>query len=135
MRNSLLMVAVGLGFILGCQGEPPAINEEASAQPPKEQVKTETMDLASLEASFKQAEKAFKENPADNAAKEKYIAASNSLAFVIMGSDEPPNKKYPKALAMYREVLKLDPENREAKKWVEDIEAIYESLGRPVPKA
>lgn len=44
-----------------------------------------------------------------------------------------PMDKYPKALALYRAALELDPEQPEAKANSEMIIGIYESLGRPVP--
>jgi hypothetical protein len=44
-----------------------------------------------------------------------------------------PMDKYPKALALYRVALSLDPDQPEAKANSEMIIGIYESLGRPVP--
>jgi hypothetical protein len=45
-----------------------------------------------------------------------------------------PKEKYPLSLQMYREVLRLDPKNKEAKSNKELIEGIYKQMGRPVPK-
>lgn len=45
-----------------------------------------------------------------------------------------PHEKYSKALHLYRESLKADPHDAEAKKWVDTIESIYKSMGRPIPK-
>jgi hypothetical protein len=45
-----------------------------------------------------------------------------------------PHEKYSKALRLYRESLKADPKDPEARKWVDEIESIYKSMGRPIPK-
>lgn len=45
-----------------------------------------------------------------------------------------PRDKYPKALAMFRDALKIDPDNALAKKSITLIEDIYKSMGRPVPQ-
>jgi tetratricopeptide (TPR) repeat protein len=52
---------------------------------------------------------------------------------VMLAPELTPKEKYPKALRLFREVLKLDPDNAQAKKSAETIEAIYKSMGRPVP--
>jgi hypothetical protein len=44
-----------------------------------------------------------------------------------------PKEKYPKALRLYREVVKLDPTNSKAKTTIKTIEDIYKSMGRPIP--
>ena len=46
----------------------------------------------------------------------------------------PPREKYPKALAMFRNALKIDPGNALAKDGVKVIEDVYKSMGRPVPQ-
>lgn len=46
----------------------------------------------------------------------------------------PPRVKYPAALKAYREVLKLEPDNKKAKDNIATIEGIYKSMGRPVPQ-
>ena len=45
-----------------------------------------------------------------------------------------PKEKYPKALAMFRNALKIDPDNALAKDGVTLIEDVYKSMGRPVPQ-
>lgn len=47
----------------------------------------------------------------------------------------PPKEKYPKSLGMFRDALKIDPDNALAKNSVKLIEDIYKSMGRPVPEA
>jgi hypothetical protein len=43
-------------------------------------------------------------------------------------------RQYASALGDYRRVLKYDPNNSEAKNWIEQIIGIYDSLGRESPK-
>ena len=45
-----------------------------------------------------------------------------------------PKDKYPKALGMFRDALKIDPNNVLSKKSITLIEDIYKSMGRPVPQ-
>ena len=45
-----------------------------------------------------------------------------------------PKDKYPKALAMFRNALKIDPDNALSKNSIKLIEDIYKSMGRPVPE-
>ena len=78
------------------------------------------------------------------AAYEKSQSTANTKYFVedtvryataVMTSPHIPAKeKYPKALNLYREAQKADPENAEAKENITLIEGIYESLGRSVPE-
>ena len=45
-----------------------------------------------------------------------------------------PKTYYPKALYLYKQILKIDPANAEAKAKGEEIENIYKSMNRPVPE-
>ena len=53
---------------------------------------------------------------------------------VMLDPALPPREKYPKALAMFRNALKIDPDNALAKDGVNLIEDVYRSMGRPVPQ-
>lgn len=67
-------------------------------------------------------------------AKQAHIDTTVVYATAVMNDlKAKPMDKYPKALALYRAALQLDPENPEAKANSEMIIGIYESLGRPVP--
>lgn len=62
---------------------------------------------------------------------ERQMEAAN---FLMFQADLPPKKKYRPALRRYRRVLELDPNNKEAYANKKQIEDIYESMGRPIPK-
>ena len=62
------------------------------------------------------------------AAADAYLARGN----VYYSAGQPRLYKY--ALADFRQVLKYDPENGDAKGKVDTIESIYKSLGRPIPE-
>jgi hypothetical protein len=91
--------------------------------------------LTTLKKAQDQAKATFDKNPKDAKAKSAYIAATVKLGTATMNADElPPREKYRGALTLYREALKLDPQNKEAlanKKLIEDI---YKSMGRPIPQ-
>lgn len=97
--------------------------------------KKELAELARIERLQKSAKAAFDKKPKDVKFRKNYISlslllANNTQASMALGSKE----KYPKALRLYREVLKTDPTNKEAKTNRDLIESIYRSMGRPIPK-
>ena len=61
----------------------------------------------------------------------KHLDAGNYLMFKATLN---PRKKYGPALKQYNRILELQPDNAEAKANKKQIEDIYESLGRPIPK-
>lgn len=52
---------------------------------------------------------------------------------VMLDPKLPAKEKYPKALEMFAEALKVDPQNKLALDSKSMIEGIYESMGKPVP--
>lgn len=55
-------------------------------------------------------------------------------AEVVMNDPKLPAKeKYPKALSMFNDALKVDPQNKLALDSKGMIEGIYESMGKPIP--
>jgi hypothetical protein len=62
---------------------------------------------------------------------EKHMAAGNYLMFQ---ANLNPKKKYGPALKHFKRVLELDPKNQEAMNNRLQIEDIYNSMGRPIPK-
>lgn len=90
------------------------------------------VDTAELDARIKKAAEKAKASGASaadkKAAADAYLARGN----VYYSAGQPRLYKY--ALADFRQVLKYDPENDEAKEKVNTIESIYKSLGRPIPE-
>src|SRR5438270_10859839 len=90
------------------------------------------VDTAELDARIKKAAEKAKAPGAGaadkKAAAEAYLARGN----VYYSAGQPRLYKY--ALADFREVLKYDPDNSEAKEEVDTIVSIYQGMGRPVPE-
>lgn len=112
-----------------------AIGLSAIAQQPIDS-KKELAELARLEKLQIASKAAFKKSPKDAKKRKAYLdvsllLANNTQASMALGSKD----KYPKALRLYREVLVVDPANKEAKLNRDRIESIYKSMGRPIPKS
>lgn len=76
---------------------------------------------------------AFSKKPSPTT-KKAYVSATVKYGTACMNSDALDRKvKYKKALQLYREALKVDPSNKEAKENAKMIEDVYRSMGRPVP--
>jgi len=124
-------------------GEPAADN--ASAAPAEKPIASKTqapmsaekevaklLDLENRQMAIK---KSFEAGKKDAKVSAEYLKATLELAKETMTSLALSSKeKYPKALRLYREVLEEDPDNPEALKWKNEIETIYKSMGRPIPK-
>jgi uncharacterized small protein (DUF1192 family) len=89
------------------------------------------LDTSELDARIRKAAEKAKASGASaadkKAAAEAYLARGNEF----YSAGKPQLYKY--ALADFREVLKYDPDNSEAKEKVDTIVSIYQSMGRPVP--
>ncbi len=95
----------------------------------------EKAKLARLEKAYVSAKAAFTKQPKDAALKKKFVVATVALGTATMNSPIlAPKDKYPKALRLYREALKHDPKNKEARENHDVIVHIYKQMGRPVPK-
>lgn len=106
----------------------------AAGQKPIDE-KKELAELARVEKLQRASQAAFAKAPKDPQKKKSYVQltltlANNVQASMALGSKE----KYPKALRLYRDVLKVEPKNKEALFHKNRIEAIYKSMGRPIPK-
>jgi len=147
MLKSLWILALGAVLLAGCTVEAPKAKSESGAPAPEANapVASTTPDanapapeqeIKELEDGKKldEAEKAaFEKDPSD-AQKKKYVDAALKYGTTVMLANSlPPKVKYPDSLKLFREVLKADPENAEAKENVKVIEDIYKSMGRPVP--
>lgn len=107
----------------------------ASAQGTSAMDKKELAMIAGLDKKYQAAKKASAASPKDEKLKTAYVAATLSLADVVLVSPAlTPKDKYPRALRLYREVRKIEPTNKKAKEKIELIEGIYRSMGRPIPK-
>lgn len=101
----------------------------------EERKKADTEKMKKAEANYKASKAAYEKKPSDPKLKDAYVKATNEYAnSIMMNSAYTPVEKYPPALRLYREVLKVDPKNAEARRWIETIESIYRSLGKPIPK-
>ncbi len=91
---------------------------------------------APLDEKVAQLQAAYDKNPSDAKAKTELASAVfENAQFYMYKSPLPPNQKYPKALALYRQTLELDPSKTEARDSIEMIESIYRSMGKEVPHA
>lgn len=97
--------------------------------------KAEEERMKKLEKAYTDAKSAFTRNPNNATLKKRYVDATVTFGTFTMNTFLfPPMQKYPRALRLYREALRHDPQNREAlanKKMIEDI---YRSMGRPIPQ-
>lgn len=108
-----------------------AIGAAALAQPSS----AEHTKLAKLEQAYKTSKVSFTKKPKDPKVRKAYVAATVSFGTATMlAGSLPPCQKYPTALRLYREALKVDPKNKEALDNKKQIESIYESMGKPIPK-
>jgi hypothetical protein len=78
---------------------------------------------------------AYEKSPGDAALKQKLADATfEDAQYYMYAPTLPPREKYPKALSLYRETVKLDPSNDTARQAIATIEGIYKSMGRPIPE-
>lgn len=89
-------------------------------------------DTAELDARIKKAAEKAKAPAASAADKKAAADAYLARANVYWSAGQPRLYKY--ALADFRQVLRYDPDNDEAKQKVDTIVGIYQSMGRPVPE-
>ena len=86
------------------------------------------IDTKQFDADIAAAEKTEKAKPNDGAAKK-----SLAVAYIKRGIALTEARQYASALGDYRRALKFDPANEEAKKWIDQIIAIYDSINRTYP--
>jgi hypothetical protein len=104
------------------------------SQQPSADAKKELASLAKLEKARNTAKGDFVKHPKAPGTKAKFIKLNDEFANQMMTTESlTPHQRYPKALSLYRESLKTDPHDAEAKKWVDEIESIYKSMHKPIP--
>jgi len=157
MRNAIILIAAAL--LAGCNNAPqPVANANASSSPEKSE-KTQTViahttedqrppmpegnanggktkwtqsgepiDTKAFDAEIATAEKASKAKPNDETAKKALAEAYYKRAVALTDA-----RQYASALGDYRRTLKYDPDNAQAKEWVDQIVSIYDGMGRESP--
>ena len=92
-------------------------------------------EVAAYGKAYDAAKKSLAAKPKDKRLQKAFVVATDRYATATMNAPSlPPRMKYPTALRLYREALKVDPANHEAKNNADMIVSIYKSMGRPVPK-
>ena len=98
---------------------------------------TEAQDrqqLKDFQTAYEKAKKSLAAHPKSTSARHEFVVSTDRLATATMTSLVlGPKDKYPKALRLYREALKIDPKNREASSNAKLIEDVYRSMHRPIP--
>jgi tetratricopeptide (TPR) repeat protein len=106
-----------------------------STSAPKSGAKTnwtqsgEPIDTKEFDAEIAKAEKNLKAKPSDETAKKALAEGYFKRGFALTEA-----RQYASALGDYRRVLKLDPNNEEAKTWINQIIEIYDGLNKNYPK-
>jgi tetratricopeptide (TPR) repeat protein len=91
-------------------------------------------ELTAYGKAYAAAKKALAAKPKDKKLQKAFVVAGDRYATATMNAPSlPPRTKYRGALRLYREVLKVDPKNKEAANNSKMIIDIYKSMGRPVP--
>jgi hypothetical protein len=125
MRLLLALFALVVTSLAAAQ--PYAGNQKASPEDKKK--------LQTLEKAYVAAKANYTKKPKDAAAKKGFVTAAVKFGHESMMSNALDRAiKYKQALRVYREVLKIEPNNPVAKPESELIINIYKSLGKPVPK-
>ncbi|MBC7805004.1 MAG: hypothetical protein H7145_02520 [Akkermansiaceae bacterium] len=77
----------------------------------------------------------LKKSPTNPAAKKAHSASLTALGRGVMDDPAiPPVKKYPEALNLFRQAVKLDATNKNAAGDIKRIETVYKQMGKPIPK-
>ena len=157
MKNAIILIAAAL--LAGCNNAPqPIANSNATVANRSEKTETVTahttenqtapmpngdanggtktkwtqsgnpIDTKSMDADIASADKTFKAKPNDEAAKKALAEAYYKRAVALTDA-----RQYASALGDYRRTLKYDPDNAQAKEWVDQIVSIYDSMGRESP--
>ena len=94
----------------------------------------EQKQLTEFRAGYASAKRTLAARPKDPKARAAFAVAGDRLATATMTAESLPRRtKYVDALRIYREVLKVDPNNHEAKNNAGMIVSIYKSMHRPIP--
>lgn len=86
------------------------------------------IDTKEFDSAIATAQKALKAKPNDKPAKQILSVAYFKRAVALTDA-----RQYASALGDYRRAMKYDPDNAEAKDWIEKIVSIYETMNREAP--
>ncbi|HLJ56837.1 MAG TPA: hypothetical protein VKT77_17490 [Chthonomonadaceae bacterium] len=93
-------------------------------------------DLTKMAKDYNAQQAKLKKSPKDAKVKKEYV--DNAVKFeqrIYIGANKlKPAVKYRAALALCREVLKVDPKNEQCRKDMDQMVAIYKQMNRPVPQ-
>jgi tetratricopeptide (TPR) repeat protein len=107
----------------------------ASAANPKVTEAQAKVKAGKFEDAIALLEPAYKSNPKDAEVSKALADAHLKYGDSFMYNEQlPPRQKYRPALKQYREVLAIDPANKDAKTKANMIEGIYKQMGMPVPQ-
>jgi hypothetical protein len=113
----------------------PKATEAPKPEPPKAPEAPKGPSLAELKKKSDAAALASKKAPKDAKAKAAYSKALSEYATAMMLDQSiPPVKRYPEVLKLLRQAKTLDPKNALAVKGIKDIEDVYKTMGKPIPK-
>jgi tetratricopeptide (TPR) repeat protein len=87
------------------------------------------IDTSKYDADIKSAEEKYNKNQKDNVAKKALAKAYLERANALTEAGQ-----YRSALGDYRRTLKYDPNNEEAKSWIDQIVSIFQKMNREPPK-
>ncbi|WP_144241339.1 hypothetical protein [Fimbriimonas ginsengisoli] len=122
-------------ILLGLLISTAAFSQQFGAQPSPAEMAKATAELKKFERDYKTAKAAYTKAPKNPKARDKFEEAATKYGHASMESPALPAKvKYRQALRIYREVLKINPNNPVAKKESDMMIAIYKQMGRPIPK-
>jgi tetratricopeptide (TPR) repeat protein len=105
-------------------GNPPAASGEKS----KWSQGGDAIDTSTYDAEIVSAEKGLTAKPTDTAAKKAVGDAYYKRADALTQA-----RQYAAALGDYRRAAKADPTNTDAKKWIDQIMIIYQSMNKEAP--
>jgi tetratricopeptide (TPR) repeat protein len=157
MKNTIFLLAAML--LAACNNAPQPVANANTAASPEKSEKTQTViahttenqtapmpdsntntgktkwtqsgqpiDTQTFDAEIASADKALKAKPADSTTKKALAEAYYNRAVALTDA-----RQYASALGDYRRTLKYDPDNAQAKEWVNQIVSIYDSMGRESP--
>ncbi len=92
-------------------------------------------ELAAYSKAYVKAKTVYQKHHSQQS-KAQYVACTDRLAFATMTSEAlPPRTRYPDALGLYQEALRLDPKNHEALNNAAMIDSVYKGMMSGAEKA